>query len=277
MFSTRGLFQSLACPRPDCTRSAFCPFSHASGAAPRTPLIATPDAVRTPPIPTPDTAPPPTVPAKRPSASTSHLEPPPQRIRTASAPKPVPRAESSVRPLPPSRSFPHLHSLVRCARPQSQCRAVTGRPPCPPGSRPPPPSQFLLTSPHRPCSRASMTTFSSCTRTSCLQAQPSPPSMPCARKNRCARTRQNSLIAMCAPPSSLSPVSSLASGSHKLDRFPKETPHPHFHLSSLCRYRSRYRSAHRGTQQTRRTSSHPFHPHPPSHDHRYHATVELYN
>ncbi|KAI9574727.1 ribonuclease H-like protein [Boletus coccyginus] len=100
MFSTRGLFQPLACPRnSDCTRPPFCPFSHAPDAPSRTPPIATPDAVpRTPPIPTPDSAPPPTVPAKRPSeltASPSHPEPPPQRIRTASAPKPVPRAASS--------------------------------------------------------------------------------------------------------------------------------------------------------------------------------------
>ena len=131
MFSTQGLFQSLACPRKsDCTNPTFCPFSHTPDPALRTPLIVTP-------APTPA----PTVPAKRPfelTASTSRSEPPPQRIRTASAPKPVALASSSVRlsPARPSTSHP-LIPPVRCPRPQSQCRTVAGGRPCPPGSRSP--------------------------------------------------------------------------------------------------------------------------------------------
>ena len=111
MFSTRGLFQSLPCPRkPNCTH---CPFSHAAQDPPVTPLIATPT-----PTPTPASA-------KRPFELTdaaSSSEPPPQRIRTASAPKPVarPAHQSSVRPLPFPPFRPFIPSTHRPARLSSE-------------------------------------------------------------------------------------------------------------------------------------------------------------
>lgn len=122
-----------------------------------------------------------------------------------------------------------------------------------------------------------MITLSSSTNTFSLKTHPSPPNMPCAKKNTYTATRQGSLIAMCAFTSSPLPPLIPLPGCHKLDRFPKETSYPYHHLPSICRDGRGHRSAHRSTQQTRRTSSHPSRSHPPSHDHRYHATVAVYN
>lgn len=244
MFSTRSLFQSVSCPRKtDC--NTLCPFSHTQPST-HTLLIATPD----PPKPV----------AKRPlelTAPVETTEPPPQRIRTAAAPKPVTPVHTQL-------GAPVLRvnaAQSQVALPVRQVRDA--------------PSPYLpLTAPHRPCSRASTTTFSSSMNTSCLQIRPSHPSMPSARKNRYTRTRQSSPIAMCAFTPLVSPLSSLL-GSHKLDRFPQETSHPHLHRPPLRRNRRRHRGTQRSTQQDRRSSSHPPHSHTLAHVHRYHATVAL--
>ena len=136
MFSSLGLFQSVPCPRQsDCT---FCPFSHAPNLVLHIQPIATPLT---------------TVSVKRPieliQTSPSPSEPPKQRLKTVSAPKPVP-LHPSVRSLPSSPRLPsHPHSRIdRRTHSQNQCRTVPGPPPCPPGSRSPPPRP--RSSPDRP-------------------------------------------------------------------------------------------------------------------------------
>ncbi|KAN0097510.1 Ribonuclease H-like domain containing protein [Tylopilus felleus] len=85
MFSNRGLFHSLPCPRQS-TCSTLCPFSHVIQQQTQPTLV----------IPTST----PTLPKKRPlelTAPTTHSEPPSQRVRTAaSIPKPVQHAHSST-------------------------------------------------------------------------------------------------------------------------------------------------------------------------------------
>lgn len=140
------------------------------------------------------------------TASQNRIHPEPGR---ASRSPPVISASSAFLALPP----PHPPDTRRPVRPSSEsiphsrwwpclsARSVTAAPLA---------RSFPDHPPHRPCSRPSMTTSWSCTKTSCLQAQPSPPSMPCAKKNRHTRTRQSLLIAMCAATVlPVSPVSSL--------------------------------------------------------------------
>lgn len=197
MFSNRGLFHSLPCPRQS-TCSTLCPFSHVIQQQTQPTLV----------IPTST----PTLPKKRPlelTAPTTHSEPPSQRVRTAaSIPKPVQHAHSSVRsyflfllPLTPLQTGA---PVLRINAAQSQV-ALPVRQVCDPFF----PAQSLTAS-HRPCSRASTTTLSSSTKTSSLQTRHSPPNMPCAKKRTCTETRQSSPIAMCAlsihPHPSLTPL-----------------------------------------------------------------------
>lgn len=269
MFSTLGLLQSVPCPRQsDCAR---CPFSHAPVPA-RAPEIAAPLVV----------------PAKRPlefvQPATFTAEPPIQRIKTTSAPKhlplplPAPSTSSVRAPLPPLHPLILLPHSPACPPSESMPHSRTS-PFRSDRSVPSPRPHPFADRPHRPCSRTSMITLSSCTNTSCPQTQPSLPSMPSAKKNRCTKSPQSSPIAMCALTTlPLSPLSSSPfPGSHKLDRFPKETRHPYLRVPSLCRHRCRYRNSCRGTQRTRRSSSHPFCSRPPSRVHRYHATIGLCN
>jgi hypothetical protein len=124
------------------------------------------------------------------------------KARRPSRPRRLLRASSPFRACPLTRHAQSGAPVLRVNAAQSQValpvRQVRDRPP----------SQ-ILPDRHRPCSRVSMITLSSCTTTSCPQTQPSPPSMPCAKKTTYTRTRQSSLIAMCAftvlPPPSLIP------------------------------------------------------------------------
>ena len=119
MFSTLGLFQSLPCPRKHCT---LCPFSHSSVPAQPTAPIATP------------TDPPSTVPAKRPLELTIPApDPPPQRIKTATAPKSVVSQSTSQTSVRYWRSVHPVspHTRVQTGVPTLRINAAQSRVPLP--------------------------------------------------------------------------------------------------------------------------------------------------